>query len=142
MWQISIWLFAVMLCLNGVFAYVNLVVGDVYGIDMKSPFDGSTITPISQPKIYNATNPTGTLYKNVTNVSNSTSGNPFNFFTESLYWSLGLLQVLYNFIGGGFIWSSIAIFGIPEAFLALAFYSVEGFFIVITVAHFVTGRFG
>ncbi|MEO9308973.1 MAG: hypothetical protein ABI337_01605 [Nitrososphaera sp.] len=126
-----------MLSLNGVFAYVASATDET----LKSPFNGQPITPVTQPRIYDHSNQAGTLYSNITNIRNSTSGNPFSFFTESLYWSLGLLQTFYNFIGGGFLWSSISVIGVPEAFLASTFWAVEGFFIVITVAHFVTGRF-
>lgn len=131
-------MYVIMLCLNGVFAYVDYVLPDM----MKSPFDTTiTINSVTQPKIFNNTNQAGTLYQNVTNVKNNTSNNPFNFFTESLFWSLGMLQNLYNFLGGGFLFSAISIIGIPQVFLASAFYSVLGFFIVITVVHLVTGRF-
>lgn len=142
MWTISLWMFALMLALNGTMAYVGPIVEDQLDVEITSPFDGNTITPIDQPNIYNSTDQSGTLYQNVTSIANATSGNPFNFFTESLYWSLGLLQTIYLFASGAFIFSAISVIGIPTLFLQLAFFSVLGFFVIITIAHLVTGRFG
>lgn len=133
MYTVFLWFYALMLCMSAMLLYVDSVVDTV----LVSPFDLSNMTTVALPNINNGSN---SLILNTTSaVLNATSGNPFSFLTDSLFYSLQVLRNVIDFLTGQFVWQMIASFGLPTIFVQ-GLQVVIAFFLVLTIIHFWTGR--
>jgi hypothetical protein len=137
-------IFLIMFCINGMLGVGETLTNPPYTTHvniLKSPFDIiQNVTAITQPKVINFTNPSGTLLQNVTtNVINSTNGNPLNWVTNNFFYVLAILFILAQFISGSFIWSAMLTFHMPLPFVVLVAGGVY-LLIIRSVFYYITGR--
>jgi len=109
---------------------------------LKSPFDiVQNVTAATQPKIFNATNPSGTLLSNTTtNVSNATGNGilgPLYFLNP--WYIISLLWVFVQFITGLFVWNALLVVHMPLPAVALIA-SIVYILIARSLLYYVTGR--
>lgn len=134
MYTVFLWYAALMICLNISFLYVDSVVD----IPLLNPFD---LTEVQMGSLPNINNGTGSVLNNVTtSVTNSTSGNPFSFLTDSLFYSLQLLWNFLGFLVSGYVFGVMYSFGMPTFFVNLFVLGIVSFFAILTAIHFWTGR--
>lgn len=140
--EVSLEVWLVILCINGMLFVGFTVVGDPLGIALKTPFDqAGNVTAITTPNIFDASNQTGTLYANTsTNVLNVTANNnPLFFLVDSFFYVLAIVYIFFQFITGGFIWDVIGLIGLPASFV-LVLKAVIGMLLVRTGIYYITGR--
>lgn len=99
----------------------------------------NNVTQSSLPKLYNATNPSGTLTSNLTtNVQNATNGNFLSSIFDPFY-LLSALWAFIMFITGGFAFQILGIFGFPAIFI-YSMQAVYGFVLVRSLIYMLFGR--
>ena len=134
-------IYLAILCINaGIY-----VVDDLSGNNLVTPFDTTaTVTPATPPSLFNNTDSSGTIVENFTttgNLDNSTIGgdpatlNP----VDTILYPITLLYTFLQFLTGGFIWSTLAIFGLPAA-LVFVMQGVIGLLLTVTIVYYLTGR--
>ena len=136
----DIWL--VILCIN---AGILLVDAAFPATPLITPFDQSTVTPVSTgtvEQIYNVTTGTG-ITQNLTSgqQQNSTIGGIAATLTpvESLFFPLAALWTFIQFVTGGFVFQVIALFGFPTVFV-FALQGIIGILFARSVIYWVWGR--
>lgn len=134
-------IYIAILCINGGIYMVDSLSGQ----NLLSPFDTSTnVTAAVQPNIFNSTSNTNYITGNFTTTGvfdNSTIGgtsatlNP----VDTILYPLTLLWTFVQFLTGGFIWTTLAIFGLP-AVMTYVLQGVIGMMLAITIVYYLTGR--
>lgn len=140
MWEIALWFYAVMLCLNGMLAYAVPVIAEQFGVNPLSPFNLTmNVTATTQPNTGSEDNTSGLLYNVTGNVRNATDNSLIDQFLNLGGYLTGGVTAVINFLTGAFVWQALAVFGLPSAFVVI-FQSVFFFFLVLTVIHVI--RYG
>ena len=140
--EVSLEIWLVILCINGMLFVGMVVVGDPLGIALKTPFNiAGNVTALATPNIFNNTDQSGTLLGNTTSgVLNVTANNnPLGFLVDNFFYVLAVLWTFGQFITGGFIWDVIGLIGFPLQFVILL-KGVIGMLLVRTIIYYATGR--
>lgn len=140
--EVSLEIWLVILCINGMLFVGMVVVGDPLGIALKTPFSlAGNVTALATPNIFNAANQTGTLYENTTTavVNVTAGGNPLGYIVDNFFYALAILYLFFQFITGGFIWDVIGLIGFPVTFVLLL-KGVIGMLLVRTGIYYFSGR--
>lgn len=143
--EVGMEIFLVMLCINGFIGLGAILLNPPYvthGIAIKSPFDIlQNVTATTQPKIFNATSPSGTLLANgTTSVYNVTGNNVIiNYITQSPFYFLALSYIFAQFVTGLFIWNTLLIFHFPLPFVILVA-GVVYLLILRSFYYYITGK--
>lgn len=135
-------IYIAILCINGGIFMVDSLVDT----PLKTPFDTTgNVTSSTPPNLFNSTTNTGTLTGNFTtldSLTNATIGgaggagvNPI----DSLLYPITLLYTFVQLITGGFIWETLAIFGLPSA-MTFVLQGIIGLMLAITIVYYLTGR--
>jgi hypothetical protein len=125
-------IYILILCING-----GIMMIDAFDdTTMITPFDiNRNVTATTMPDIYqyNATTNTasGNLYTNATSYSGA--------ITDPLFYPYAIMQSAINLITGGFIWQTLAIFGLPAIFVSV-FQTIIGVLLIRSLIYYVTGR--
>ena len=120
------------------------MVDTLSGANLVTPFTSANVTAASQPNLFNSTDNSDTLSGNFTTTDvfdNSTIGGTSGTLNpvENLLFPITLLWTFVQFITGGFIWSALAIFGLPIA-LTFVLQGIIGVLLAITIVYYLTGR--
>ena len=103
-----------------------MVVDALTDTPLVTPFDvDQNVTGTEMPAIMeydyatNSTITSGNLLGNVTQTipTNSTDSSPLDPITDSVFYPIAILQGFINFLTGGFIWQTLALFGLPSVFV-------------------------
>ena len=125
-----------------------MVVDALTDTPLVTPFDiNQSVAGTDMPAVMefdyatNSTITSGNLLGNVTNTipTNSTNSTPLDPITDSLFYPIAILQGFINFLTGGFIWQTLALFGLPSIFVVIL-QTVIGILLVRTIIYYVTGR--
>lgn len=134
-------IYLAILCINaGIY-----VVDDLSGNNLVTPFTNANVTAVAPPGLFNSTNNTDTLTSNFTNtgvLSNGTIGasNPGTVNpVDTILYPITLLYIFLQLLTGGFIWSTLAIFGLPAA-LVFVMQGIIGLLLAVTIVYYLTGR--
>ncbi len=111
-----------------------------------SPFNAGNVTTslpsdIAGIGLGNATTASGTLVANTSiNVVNGTSSSTvLDPIQDAVFFPFAIFTTFINFITGGFIWNTLAIFGLATEFV-MALQGIIGFLLVLTIVYYFTGR--
>lgn len=125
-------IYILILCING-----GIMMIDAFDdTTLITPFDiNRNVTSTTMPDVYQfntTTNTaTGNLYGNATSYTGS--------ITDPLFYPLAIIQSAINLITGGFIWHTLAIFGLPAIFVSV-FQTIIGVLLIRSLIYYVTGR--
>jgi hypothetical protein len=110
MWTIFIWFYVFLFAINGFMLYSAEALPQY---SLISPFTNTTITPPAQP------DPIATLSQiNATTATNSTGGSGIGIWEITNYaWNSTIF--IWNLLTGGYIWTALASWGIPDTPFAI-----------------------
>lgn len=120
------------------------MVDTLAGTNLVTPFTSADVNAADQPNFFNSSDNSGTLSGNFTTtgvLNNSTIGGTSSTLNpvDNLLFPITLLWTFVQFVTGGFIWSALAIFGLPIA-MTFVLQGIIGFMLAITIVYYLTGR--
>jgi hypothetical protein len=144
MYQTFIKVYVFMLCINGGL----LIVESTVNTPLNEPFNNSQIPGAStlktyQPSFYNSSSNSGTFSGNLTTQAFNNTNNPFdphnNAVINFLNYGLEAIQLMFQALTPFFIFQVFTALGLP-AILVYVLSSIIGFFFVITLVFYLTGK--
>ena len=128
-----------LMAVNGSILYIDGIVGIpqiVTPYDTSIEVEGVTAPNIVDPQGLDNSTAVAQITRNV----EDSTGTPWDFIVQNVEFAAQVTWNVIQLLTGGFVWDAIAMFGLPSAFV-MAMQGIIGFFLMITIVHFVTGRF-